>query len=237
MQTTLFNTDFWKQDKIFLLTPDVRNFYLCLLTNPERNITRAFKCSDRLMSAYTGYTKDIIDLCREKLISIGLIEYISEHYILAEQNYIKPTKGKLSDTIYEKSFQKLPQEVKELLRSGSGAAQEPLRSRSGAAPEYNNKDNNKDKDKDKEEKYPFEDFWKIYPNNSKKPKCKEYWKKMSEEERKKVIEDIPKRLLGEKWSKKGGQFIEMSSTYLNNKMWEDNIIKPKWMENDHTNIK
>ena len=137
MKTAIIKTDYWKEDKIFELLPDARYFYLCLLTNPERTTTAAFKCSDRLMSAYTGYNQDVIKLCQKELISKKLIQIVDGYYILNEQDFVQANKGKLSTQLYEKDFNLLPLKVKELLHSRSGVAQE-----------YKDKDNNKDKNID-----------------------------------------------------------------------------------------
>lgn len=118
---------------MFQLTPDVRYFYLCLLTNPERNTTAAFKCSDRLMCAYTGYNPDTVNLCRNVLVVKEFIEYIDGYYILNNQDHVEPTKGKLSQSLHDKYMSELPRNIATILRSGSGVAQE-----------YIYKDNNKD---------------------------------------------------------------------------------------------
>lgn len=151
MKTALIKTDFWKDDKVYELTPDVRMFYLCLLTNPERNTTRAFKCSDRLMSAYTGYNHDTIMLCRKKLVSAGLLRYVESYYILSEDSSVEPKTGKLTKNIQEKFIQELPVAVSDILlgkeqptsvKSSSVALEQPL--------EYVdvNVNNNVNKDKD-----------------------------------------------------------------------------------------
>lgn len=134
MKTAIIKTDYWKEDKIFELLPDARYFYLCLLTNPERTTTAAFKCSDRLMQAYTGYNHDVIKICQKELISKKLIQIVDGYYVLNEQDFVQANKGKLSSQLYEKDFNSLPLKVQELLQS-----------RSGVTTEYKDKDNNKDK--------------------------------------------------------------------------------------------
>lgn len=128
MKTAIINTDFWKDDSIFDLNTDTRLFYLAILTNPERNTSPAFKCSDRMMSTFTGYDKDLLPLLRKQLIEQGRIQYESGYYIILDQAYIKPTKGKLSSTLLEKYLNELPSEVRVIvdnfLMSGSGVVQE-----------------------------------------------------------------------------------------------------------------
>lgn len=124
MKTAILKTDFWKQDRIFELLPDARYYYLCLMTNPDRNGTRALKCSDRLMSAYTGYNNDTVQLCKKELVDKGFVQIVDGYYILDNQDYIKPTSGKLTALLYKKDFNSLPDNIKELLLSGTGVAQE-----------------------------------------------------------------------------------------------------------------
>lgn len=164
MKTAIIKTSFWKEDRIFELTPDVRHFYLCLLTNPERNTTQAFKCSDRLLSAYTGYNNETLNLCRKALIEKGMVQFVDGYYILNDQDYVEPTKGKLTAVLKEKYYNELPQNIKELLLSHSGATHE-----------YKDIDNNKDIDKDKKPKNEeaesisalIESFKKINPSYKK----------------------------------------------------------------------
>lgn len=124
MKTAIIKTDFWKEDAIFQLTPDVRHFYLCILTNPERNTTPAFKCSDRLMSAYTGFNQDTILLCRKQLEEKGLIVFVEGFYVICNQDYVEPKTGRLTKTLYDKTFSILPDSIKELLLNRSSTAQE-----------------------------------------------------------------------------------------------------------------
>ena len=148
MKTAIIKTDFWEEDRIFNLLPDARYFYLCLLTNPKRGTLPAFKCSDRLMSAYTGYNQDTLKLCRSHLTKAKLITIMGEYYIINDDDYVKPTKGKLTQQLQDKELQSLPLDVREFLLS-----------RSGAVHEYNNNDNNNNKNititksKDKTKKY------------------------------------------------------------------------------------
>lgn len=146
MKTAIIKTDFWKKKNIYKLLPDTRYFYLCLLTNPERNATPAFECDDRLMTAYTGYNQETITLCRQQLIDAGFILFMDDYYIINDQDYVQPHKGKLSGVLYEKEFALLPLSIQELLMSRSSAAHERIGISSSI-----NKSNNKKIEKVKEE--------------------------------------------------------------------------------------
>lgn len=222
MKTAIINTNYWKEDKIFSLTPDVRYFYLCLLTNPERNTTQAFKCSNRLLSAYTGYNNEVIELCKNKLIECGFIKIVDDYFILNDQDYVKATKGKLSQVLYDKYFETLPENVKDLLLSHSGAT-----------PEYKDKGKDKGKDSDKDvdndeniNNMSFDLFWSEYPQRRvDKDKCKKKFLSFKEDLQKQIIEDVKNRKENdEKWIK---GFVPMTSTYLNNKKWEDDLEEIK----------
>ena len=126
MKTAIIKTDYWKEDKIFELLPDARYYYLCLLTNPERNATPAFKCSDRLMVAYTGYNVDTIKICKDQLTEKGLIIIVDDYYIINDQDFVSISKGKLSSQLYEKEFNLLPLNVQNLLLNRSGATPERI---------------------------------------------------------------------------------------------------------------
>lgn len=115
MRTAIIKTDFWEDDRIFELNTDTRTLYLCLLTNPKRDITPAFKCSDRMLVAYTGYDSKIIDICRQQLIQKGLISYISDYYILTNQDYVQPSKGRDTKVIFDRYLSSLPKEILDFL--------------------------------------------------------------------------------------------------------------------------
>ena len=152
MKTAIFNTDFWKDDKVFSLNSDTRLLYLCLITNPERTTTPAYKCSDRLVSAYTGYTKELLVICKKQLEKKGLIFFVDDYIVIGNSAYIKPTKGKLTEELYKKEFDKLPIKIKDFISN-------LLLSHSCATPEYIDKDINKDIDKDIDKDNSFDIFY------------------------------------------------------------------------------
>jgi hypothetical protein len=73
--------------------------------------------------------------------------------------------------------------------------------------------------------YKFDEFWKIYPKKVNKSKCKILWKKLTETDKKDIINDIPKRLNNDdKWI---NGFIRDPERYLKYRQWEDEIIKQR----------
>lgn len=139
MKTAIFNTDFWEDDKIFSLNTDTRQLYLCLITNPKRNVTPSFKCSERLLTAYTGYTKETIELCKRQLQEKELVFFIRDYVILGKSCYVQPTKGKLSRVLFDKNMAELPNDIRDFV-------QELHLSGSCEPQEYNNKDKDNNKD-------------------------------------------------------------------------------------------
>lgn len=110
----------------------------------------------------------------------------------------------------------------------------------GSSPNYElrNKDNTKERKEHNKESYSatdvaparddmtFDEFWKIYPIKKNKIRAKRIWEK----EKFKLIvtlicSDVLKRTRQEpQWQEK--QFIPHPSTYLSNKLWEDEFIEP-----------
>lgn len=91
-----------------------------------------------------------------------------------------------------------------------------------------NKNNIRDKnyntnDKILDNKIPFINFWSIYPNKGDKVKTERSWNSLTREVQMTILEDLPKRIKGEKWAKDDGRYIEMSTTYLNGERWSDDI--------------
>ena len=115
MKTAIIKTGFWLDDEVFELNSDTRLVYLCLLTNPQRDLLPAFRCSDRMLSAYTGYNKDLLDICRKQLIESGRIIYEESFYIFTKQDFVKPSTGRDSAAIYEREYAKLPDSVKKII--------------------------------------------------------------------------------------------------------------------------
>lgn len=165
MKTAIIKTDFWEEDRIFNLLPDARYFYICLLTNPKRNATPAFKCSDRQMNFFTGYNQGTIEICKKHLVEAGLITLVGEYYVINEQDFVKAHKGKLSHILYEKDFNSLPLEVQELLMSDSCVTHEYISNSININNSNNNKSENPSGDIDKDVQEVYKLFTTSYKRN------------------------------------------------------------------------
>lgn len=77
------------------------------------------------------------------------------------------------------------------------------------------------KDKDKEIEIAFSDFWILYDKKvGEKNKLEKKWLKLSDDDRTKIMQHIPKYKL----SQPEKQYRKNPETYLNNKAWNDEII-------------
>lgn len=86
------------------------------------------------------------------------------------------------------------------------------------------KDKDMDKDKVKEEKVRFDIFWQAYVRKQgSKQTSEKLWDKLKIEEQNSIIESLPGYF--DQFTDK--TFIPYPSTYLNQRRWENEIIKPK----------
>lgn len=68
----------------------------------------------------------------------------------------------------------------------------------------------------------FDEFWKLYPNGAAKKKCLEMWKKRNYDAiAETILDDVRRKSNTEAWTKQGGKFVPMSSTYLSQERWND----------------
>jgi hypothetical protein len=117
MKTAIIKTGLWQDDSVSELDTDTKLLYLCLLTNPQRDLLQAFRCGDVMLSAYTGFTKQQIAECREELIKTGRIIYEEGYYIFTRQDFVRPSAGRDSAKIYEREYNKLPETIKRILNN------------------------------------------------------------------------------------------------------------------------
>ncbi|MCP5063618.1 MAG: hypothetical protein GY936_14320 [Ignavibacteriae bacterium] len=67
----------------------------------------------------------------------------------------------------------------------------------------------------------FEVFWDAYDKKVNRPKSEEKWNKLSEENRIKILRHIPLYIEAQPNKK----YRKNPTTYINNKAWEDEIIR------------
>lgn len=143
MKTALIKTSFWDDDQIYNLNIDTKMLYIFLFTAPPRNTTRFYKMSDRLIAAHIGLTDHALRLCKKQLEDDGLVFFTDGWIILGESSYVKPSTGKLSQTIYQQDVDNVPGHIKQFALDRNLNFELSTEKTSGAALEYKDKDNNK----------------------------------------------------------------------------------------------
>jgi len=88
--------------------------------------------------------------------------------------------------------------------------------------ENENENENENRIEDKKINVPFEKFWNLYDKKEDKIKCEGKWNRLTNKDRKECIANLPAYVL----STPDKQFRKNPATYLNNKSWENEIIKP-----------
>lgn len=76
-------------------------------------------------------------------------------------------------------------------------------------------------------KLEFMVFWTLYPKKVERKRSEMKWNNLSLETQQTIVADLEKRVMGEKWLKDMGKYIEMPTTYLNGERWNDEITLPK----------
>lgn len=76
----------------------------------------------------------------------------------------------------------------------------------------------------KSNEYSFESFWSIYPRKEKKKTTKQKWDRLSDEDKKKAIENVMFRIKNDDSWARG--FIPHATTYINQERWDDEIAQP-----------
>lgn len=71
----------------------------------------------------------------------------------------------------------------------------------------------------------FDQFWKLYPNKKGRKEAIKAWSRLRPDDRLRhtLITALGKHRLSRDWTKDGGQFIPMASTWLNGERWEDDL--------------
>lgn len=88
------------------------------------------------------------------------------------------------------------------------------------------------RDKDNRYKERFERFWKAYPKKVAKDKALKAFEKIkpNDETVNQMIDAIELFKQTKQWKENNGQFIPYPATWLNQKRWEDEDLKPKHRE-------
>jgi hypothetical protein len=69
----------------------------------------------------------------------------------------------------------------------------------------------------------FDTFWKAYPKKLSKGVAEKAWKKVGAELLPAILKAIESQKQSEQWKKEGGTYIPYPASWLNGKMWEDDL--------------
>lgn len=71
----------------------------------------------------------------------------------------------------------------------------------------------------------FPEFWSAYPRKDARAVALASWLKLKpdDELRAKIVAHVTARAQSKDWTKDGGQFVPMASTFLNQRRWEDEV--------------
>lgn len=69
----------------------------------------------------------------------------------------------------------------------------------------------------------FDEFWTQYPRKEAKPKAVEAWNHLKPDPtiRAAILGTLSRQKTSDQWSREGGRYIPLPSTYLNQRRWED----------------
>lgn len=123
MRTAIFSTEFWEDDVIDELSRDEKLFYIMVVTNPKRNTSRVFKCTNTSLRKVMGYEVGELKELQKAMSEKGLLFFFKDWIIIGDSGYVKPNRGKKSYTIELAEIKKIPSEIidfyDELLLNGS----------------------------------------------------------------------------------------------------------------------
>ena len=139
MRTAIFSTEFWEDDIINELSRDEKLFYIFVVTNPKRNTSRIFKCTDTVLRKTGDYTADELKALKQSMEEKSLLFFFGGWIVIGDIGYVKPNRGKKSYQIELQEIKKIPVEIidfyDKLLLNGSITVMERISI-------SNNKDNN-----------------------------------------------------------------------------------------------
>lgn len=206
---------FWRDEFVEGLTPEQKFFYLYLLTNDRTTQCGIYEITTKQMCYDTGYNEDTIKKLISYFIEIGKIKYSTSTKEMALKNW-----GKYNDSNSPKVRACIE---KELLKVKDRVLIQYIYSIDTHTQEEEEQEEEKKQDKEQEEvNIDFEWFWNEYDKKvGNKTKLKKAWNKLTDEERQNAMNYIELY----KQSQPDKQFRKNPETFINNKSWNDEIIR------------
>ena len=218
------NTKFWDDPFIEELTSSEKLLFLYLLTNPLTNLLGIYEITIKRISYDTGLSQEIIRKGLERFETVKKVFFDDNYIILL--NFLKNQNLNSNMKIAAKrEYNNLPNSLKinyllndsewfGMVRNGSGTIRE-IEVEVEVEKEIENEYEKSDFD--------FDLFWNLYDKKvGDKNKLQKKWNKLTELEKETALNYIPKY----KESQPDKQFRKNPETFLNNKSWFDEIIKP-----------
>ncbi len=222
----MVNTRFWVDDYVSNLDPTEKLIFLYFITSPYTEICGIYEVPLKHVAMETGIDRDMLSKIMARFEREGKMFYRDGW--VAIRNFAKHQldNPKVKRGI-EIGLSKAPESLKKILNDSLSIdyrSLSHLNPNSNLNPNLNSNSKERPASEEKEEKVPFEDFWSVYPKKNDKKKCEEKWARITNDNRKKAIADVPLRKLGRKWIE---GFTENPLTYLNGERWNDEIERPK----------
>lgn len=220
------NTHFWDDSYIVNLDPIEKLLFLYFLTNPLTNLTGVYEISLRRIAFDTGIDKDMI----QKIISRfeeNKKMYYKEGFIIIV-NFIKNQRiNPKMQTNIDNTFEELPAGIRQFIDSlsiGYDNLSIPY--------VYDTINKKEEKGKRKDEKVkskeeiktgiPFQTFWDLYDKKvGDRTKIEKKWNNLPEDIQIKSLKHITEY----KEAQPDKQYRKNPETYLNQKSWNDEIIR------------
>lgn len=225
------STSIWSDNWFEDLNPTEKLLFIYLLTNEKNNMLGVYEISIKKISFETGINKETIQKALKEFERIKKVKYCKGFIMLVNylkhQNFNSNMKKSAIDV-----FNELPNELKpseltnHLQRDNKGF--ETLCESFGMLRkiEVEIEEEIEEESKDIIE---FDLFWNLYDKKvGDKKKLLKKWNNLLDDERKLALEHIPKY----KASQPDKIYRKNPETYLNNKSWNDEIIKSNAINNN-----
>lgn len=210
--------NFWRLNKEHSFTANETTVYFALLdTCNELRWKNPFNQSNRNLANKCNVTEPTFIRARNFLQQKGLISFKSEAGRRKNTEYkIKYLKNfSISDSISDSICSSVSDSIYDSISNENSLHNNRLKN--------NTRERQEEDIKEKllKEKFPFDDFWDLYDKKTgDKTKLSKKWDKISEQEREKIFEYVPKYKL----SQPDKQYRKNPETFLNNKSWNDELI-------------
>ena len=206
---------FWRDEFVESLTPEQKFFYLYLLTNDRTTQCGIYEITIKQMCYDTGYNDDTIKKLILYFINTGKVRYSEHTKEMALKNW-----GKYNDSNSPKVRACID---KELLKVKDRVLIQYIYSMHTHTQEEQEQEQEEEQDKEQEQvNIDFDWFWDDYDKKiGVKDKLRKKWNKLSDEERQNAMNylELYKQSVPDK------QFRKNPETFLNNKSWNDEIIR------------